>query len=93
MKKEKPKSSELKIDIIKKLKEMKIPEGWEVAQLQVVFEKKNVPYPVDRQRVTYDSMNNCFYLQTPRQGNIYPGDMQGVIEGVEIMKKANSIIK
>lgn len=83
---------DIKIEVLERLKNLKLPIGWETARLDIEFVKTNVPYPVDRQRVVYDFRNEKFYLQTPRQGNIYEEHADGVLEGVEVMRKANKII-
>lgn len=83
----------MKIKEIKELQEIKLPVGWEIARLDVLFVKTNVPYPVDQQFVKYDLLNNVFYLKTPREGSIYEDHANGVLEGIEVMRKANKIIK
>lgn len=84
---------ELKINIIGKLKNLRLPNGWETVRLDIEFVKTNVPYPVDRQRVVYDFRNEKFYLRTPRDGNIYEEHADGVLEGIEVMRSANKIIQ
>ncbi len=88
MKKEK----QFNIKVLKQLEAIKVPKGWEVAKLVVEFIKRNQEVPIESCAVTYDAKNNCFYAKTPR-GYVYPEEIQSTLECIEIMKKANKIIK
>lgn len=83
---------EIQIKELEDLRKIELPTGWEIARLDVEFVKTNVEYPIDRQRVLYDYQNNTFYLRLPKDC-IYKKAAEGVIEGIEIMNKANKIIK
>lgn len=82
----------LKIETITELQKIKLPKGWEIAKLTVEFRKPNPNVPIESSSVTYDGRNDCFYAKTPR-GYIYPNEQNDVKECLEIMDKANSILK
>lgn len=92
MKKEPAKEKKLKIDTIKKLQGIKLPNGWEIAKLEVQFVKRNHSVPIQSNYVVYDGRNDCFYAKTAR-GYIYPEEIKNTYECIKIMQEANKIIK
>jgi len=83
-------SNELLIDTIKKLRNIKLPDKWSVCKLDVTFERDGVSGGYAT--VIYDYRNDVFYVKT-NKCIIYPEDINSVQEGIEIMKRANGIIK
>lgn len=83
---------EIHIKELEDLRRIELPKGWEIARLDVEFVKTNVEYPIDRQRVVYDYQNSEFYLRLPKDC-IYKKAADGVLEGIEIMSKANKIVQ
>lgn len=83
---------ELLMEQINKLRQIKLPPGWEIAKLDVMFKKPNSNVPIESSSVVYDARNGCFYAKTPR-GYVYPKEEKEVRECLEVMSKANDIIK
>lgn len=83
------KRKELLLDQVDKLRKIKLPPEWEVAKLDVEFKRKG--FLGDFAVVTYDSMNNCFYTKT-NKAIVYKDDEKALLEGLKIMKQANSIL-
>lgn len=90
MKKEKTKRKELLIDQADDLRKMRLPINWEVSKLEVTFRRKG--FMEDYAEVIYDSMNKTFYVKT-NKSIVYPGDTKTMNEAMEVMRKANNIIK
>lgn len=88
--KQKQKQKELLIEQISKLREMKLPEKWKVARLDVEFKREGFgdAWGV----VCYDSTHDTFYFKGNRGMFMYPSDIQVVNEGIEIIREANKII-
>jgi hypothetical protein len=83
-------NKELLLEDVDRLRKIKLPPGWEVAKLDVVFERRGILG--EYATVIFDARNGEFYVN----GNkyiVYPEDKKALIEAVNIMNKANSIIK
>ncbi len=82
---------ELLLEQINELKKIKLPEGWKIAKLDVVFKKSGIDM-YHNGKVIYDSMNDCFYVKT-QKSIVYESESKVMEEAIKIMKKANKIIK
>lgn len=86
---EKRKRSELLLEQIDKLRQIKLPPEWQVCRLDVEFKRNG--FLEEHVVVVYDSLNNTFYT-TNNKCIIYPEDFKYIKEGIDIMKEANKII-
>ena len=84
------KNKEILMEHVSKLRDMKLPPKWKVAKLDVVFRREG--FNEQSASVVYDSMNDCFYVRTDKV-IVYENNKKAVLEGINIMKKANKIIK
>ena len=83
-------TKELLIDQADDLRKIKPPPNWEVSKLDVTFRRKG--FCEDYAEVIYDSMNKTFYIKTDKS-IIYPSNVNTTQEAIEVMKKANNVIK
>lgn len=86
------KKTELLLEQVDKLRNIKLPAGWEVAKLDVVFEKKDVSNMYKSAFVIYDDMNDTFYVKTSKS-IVYESEKDSMQEAIQVMEKANNIIK
>lgn len=87
----KPRRKELLLEQVDRLRAMRLPKGWEMAKLEVVFERKG---QLDEwAQVIYWNYSGepTFYVQT-NKAIIYPEAVKPTMEAIEIMKRANEII-
>jgi len=83
---------ELVLEQVDKLRQIKLPPKWEVAKLDVVFKRRSGVDMYKDAEVVYDSMNNCFYVKTCKS-IVYESEKLPMLEAIEVMEKANRIIK
>lgn len=83
---------ELLLEQVEKLREIKLPEKWEVAKLDVTFKRRSGEDMYKDAEVVYDSLNNTFYVKTAKS-IVYESEKKPMLEAIEIMEKANKIIK
>lgn len=86
------KRTELLLEQVDKLRKIKLPDKWEVAQLDVVFKRKSGIDMYKDAEVIYDGMNNTFYVRTAKS-IVYESEKKPMLEAIEVMEQANKIIK
>lgn len=86
------KKHKLLLEQVSKLRELKLPPKWEVAKLDVVFKRVSGEDMYKDAQVVYDSRNDTFYVQTSKS-IVYESEKEPMLEAIEVMEKANRIIK
>lgn len=85
-------NAELPIEVIDKLRQIQLPNGWELTDIRIEFKKYNRNVPIESNYVIFDNRNKVFYAQTAR-GYIYPEEIKNTQECIKIMEQANKLIK
>lgn len=83
---------ELLLEQVEKLREMRLPPKWEIAKLDVTFKRISGEDMYKDAEVIYDIYNETFYVKT-HKSIVYESEKKPMQEAIEIMEKANKIIK
>lgn len=83
---------EKKIREIKEFAKMKLPDEWKMVELEAKFVREALGEPEKWATVVFDNMNNVFFVKT-QKSIVYEGESEIMEEAINIMRRANKIIK